>query len=52
MTKNGFQSIDNIPIPTSPLYGFTLLREDTHKKKVFFSCRTTKGVGRVNLPDH
>ena len=26
------------------------LREDAHKKK-FFSCRTTKGVGRVNPPD-
>ena len=28
------------------------LREDTYKKKVFFSGRTTKGVGRVNPPDH
>ena len=25
-------------------------REDTLKKKVFFSGRTTKGVGRVNPP--
>ena len=28
------------------------LREDTHKKGVFFSGRTTKGVGRVKPPDH
>ena len=28
------------------------LREDTHKKSVFFSCRSTKGVGRGNPPDH
>ena len=28
------------------------LREDTHKKSVFFSRRTTKGVGRLNLPGH
>ena len=27
-----------------------ILREDTHKKKVFFSVGTTKGVGRVNPP--
>ena len=27
------------------------LREDKHNKNVF-SGRTTKGVGRVNLPDH
>ena len=26
----------------------TALREDTHKKNVFFSGRTTKGVGRVS----
>ena len=29
-----------------------LVREDTHKKSVFFSGRTTKGIGRVNPPDH
>ena len=29
-----------------------VLREDTHKKGVFFSGRATKGVGRVNPPDH
>ena len=28
------------------------IREDTHKKNVFFSGRTTKGVGRGNPPDH
>ena len=28
------------------------LREDTHKKVVFFCGRITKGVGRVNPPDH
>ena len=28
------------------------LREDTHKKRCFFSGLTTKGVGRVNPPDH
>ena len=28
------------------------LREDTHKKSCFFSGRATKGVGRVNPPDH
>jgi hypothetical protein len=28
------------------------IREDTHKKSVFFSGRTTKGVGRGNPPDH
>ena len=28
------------------------IREDTHKKMCFFSGRTTKGVGRVNSPDH
>ena len=27
------------------------IREDTDKKS-FFSGRTTKGVGRVNPPDH
>ena len=26
------------------------IREDTHKKSIFFSGRTTKGVGRVNPP--
>ena len=31
---------------------FIILREDKHKKKFFFSGRTTKGVGRVNPPDH
>ena len=31
---------------------FNGLREDTHKKSCFFSGRTIKGVGRVNLPDH
>ena len=25
-----------------------MVREDTHKKSVFFSGRTTKGVGRVS----
>ena len=29
-----------------------IIREDTHKNKWFFSCRTTKDVGRVNSPDH
>ena len=28
------------------------LMEDTHKKKIFFSGRTIKGVGRGNHPDH
>ena len=28
------------------------VREDTHKKSVFFSGRTTKGVGRGNPRDH
>ena len=28
------------------------LREDTHKKKCFFSVRNTKGVGRINPLDH
>ena len=28
------------------------IMEDTHKKSIFFSGRTTKGVGRVNPPDH
>ena len=28
------------------------LREDTHKKSDFLSGWTTKGVGRVNPPDH
>ena len=28
------------------------LREDTHKKVFFFSGWTTKGVRRVNPPDH
>ena len=28
------------------------IREDTHKKSIFFSVRTTKGVGMVNAPDH
>ena len=32
-------------------YILALLREDTHKKSVF-SGRTTKGVRRVNPPDH
>ena len=27
-------------------------KSDTHKKSVFFSGRTTKGVGRVNPPNH
>ena len=27
-------------------------REDTHTKSVLFSGGTTKGVGRVNPPDH
>ena len=31
---------------------FGLLREDTHKKSGFLSGRTTKGVLRVNPPDH
>ena len=26
------------------------VRENTHKKSIFFSGRTNKGVGRVNLP--
>ena len=34
------------------LVGPLRLREDTHKKVFFFSDRTTKGVGRVNPPDH
>ena len=29
-----------------------LFREDTHKKKFFFSGRATKGVGRVKPTDH
>ena len=29
-----------------------MVREDTHKKSDFLSGRTTKGVGRVNPPDH
>ena len=28
------------------------VREDTHKKKFFFSSRTTKGIWRGNPPDH
>ena len=28
------------------------IREDTHKKKCFYSGRTDKGVGRGNPPDH
>ena len=34
--------------PGSTVY----VREDPHKKSVFFSSRTTKGVGRGNPPDH
>ena len=30
----------------------SFLREDTHKKKCFFSGRTTKSVGWVNPPEH
>ena len=32
--------------------GKASIREDTHKKSVFFSGRTTKGLGRINPPDH
>ena len=35
--------------PTKKLH---FIREDTHKKSIFFSGRTTKGEGRVNPPDH
>ena len=45
-------------LPASPpggrgqRYNSNRVREDTHKKSVFFSGRTTKGVGKVNPPDH
>ena len=29
-----------------------VFKEDAHKKSVFFSGTTTKGVGRVNPTDH
>ena len=37
--------------PLLDILSFHFLREDTHKK-VLFSGRTTKGVGRVNPRDH
>ena len=33
------------------IFAYTV-REDTHKKSVYFSGRTTKGVGRGNTLDH
>ena len=61
--KNGPEFLlinaDSLNIYNNCLYVYVLfciwtapLREDTHKKKFFFSGRATKGVGRVNPPDH